>query len=90
MKNCATEHITRAVHEFYLGSTPKACGGKEFLYRIMKGHAGDTMEFVKGPHLQDYIYDSNGNVGLEVMLCGPIQGEMMIWDIKHMLDIEIL
>lgn len=46
----AVEHITRAVHEFYPDSTPKACGDKAFWYQIMGGHDGDTREFVKGPH----------------------------------------
>ena len=43
--------ITRVVHEFYHGSTPKACGARAFLYRIMGGHVGDTKETIETPEV---------------------------------------
>ena len=54
--------ITRVVHEFYHGSTPKACGARVFLYRIMGGRVGNTKETIEGPHPQGYIYGSNGSM----------------------------
>jgi hypothetical protein len=54
----------------------------------MESHYSDTMEFVKNPHLQDCIYDSN--VTVEVLPRNLVPSETMTWDIKHMLDNEIL
>ena len=49
---------------------------------------GDTREFVKGPHPQGYIYDSNGNVIVGLLPQGPIPCETMTWDMEHMLDVQ--
>lgn len=83
-----SKHITRTTHDFYLGSTPKACGDIAFSYRIMGGHVGDTWEFVKGPYHQGYIYDSNGNVAIGVLPRDPILGQTMTWDMENMLDVQ--
>lgn len=43
-----------------------------------------------GPHRQCHMYDSNGNMTVGVFPRDLVLGEMVTWDIKHMLDIENL
>lgn len=86
--NLTPELITRAAHEFYPGSSQHAQGLRAFLYRVMGGHAGDTGEFVLGPHPQGYIFDSNGNVTVGVLPRDPVPGEATTWDMEHVLDVQ--
>lgn len=73
--NLTTKHITRAVHEFYPDSTPKACGGKKICTESWKAMLVIQWSLSKNPHLQDYIYDSN--VTMEVLLRNPVPSETM-------------
>lgn len=82
-----SEQMTKAAHEFYLGSTPKTYDERQFLYRVMGGHVGNTRKFIQNPDPQGYIYDANDNVTMGVLPREPVLGETRAWDMKYMLDI---
>lgn len=54
----------------------------------MGGHAGDIGEFVKGLHPQGNIYNYKGNMTVGVLPCDHVLGEMMTWDLEHMIDVK--
>lgn len=56
----------------------------------MGGYVGYTRKFIKCPHPQGFIYDSNYKVIVGVLLGDLVLGKMMTWDMEHMLDIENL
>lgn len=80
--------ITRAVHEFYRGPTPKACGESIF---VPADHGRPCWRF-KGvrprstpPRLH---YDTNGNVIVGVLSRKPTASETMTWDMEQILDVK--
>ena len=68
--------------------TPKACGERAFLYQIIWGYGGDIGEFIKGPHPQGYMYDTDGHVTVGILPYDPVLGKTTTWGIEHMLDVQ--
>lgn len=56
----------------------------------MGGHVGNGGEFEKGIHSQDYVFDSKGNVIVEVLLHDFVPSEITTLKLEQMLDVQNL